>query len=66
MMQAHDELVLKVPGAELDLLKVELPRFVASVLDLAEVAAEGNWQQAHCDVVGAWCRRFEPSLDAGA
>ena len=49
MMQVHDELVLKVLEAELDLLKVDLPRFVARVIDLAvpllaEVAAEGNWQ----------------------
>jgi DNA polymerase-1 len=51
-MQVHDELVLEVPEAELDLVKVELPRLMAGVLDLAvpllaEVGAGVNWEQAH-------------------
>jgi hypothetical protein len=33
IMQVHDELVLEVPEAELDLVKVELPRLMAGVLD---------------------------------
>jgi DNA polymerase-1 len=52
IMQVHDELVLEVPEAELDLMKVELPRLMAGVLDLAvpllaEVGAGVNWEQAH-------------------
>jgi DNA polymerase-1 len=52
IMQVHDELVLEVPAAELDLMKVELPRLMAGVLDLAvpllaEVGAGVNWEQAH-------------------
>ncbi len=34
-MQVHDELVLEVPQGELDPVKVELPRLMARVLDLA-------------------------------
>jgi DNA polymerase-1 len=52
IMQVHDELVLEVPEGELDLVKVELPRLMAGVLDLAvpllaEVGAGVNWEQAH-------------------
>jgi DNA polymerase-1 len=52
IMQVHDELVLEVPEAELELVKVELPRLMAGVLDLAvpllaEVGAGLNWEQAH-------------------
>jgi DNA polymerase-1 len=52
IMQVHDELVLEVPDGELDLVKVELPRLMAGVLDLAvpllaEVGAGVNWEQAH-------------------
>jgi DNA polymerase I len=52
IMQVHDELVLEVPDAEIDLMKVELPRRMASVASLsvpllAEVGVGANWDQAH-------------------
>jgi hypothetical protein len=51
-MQVHDELVLEVPQGELDPVKVELPRLMAGVLDLAvplsaEVGAGVKWEQAY-------------------
>jgi len=52
IMQVHDELVLEVPQAELDWVKVEAPRLMASVATLrvpllAEVGAGPNWEAAH-------------------
>jgi DNA polymerase-1 len=52
IMQVHDELVLEVPEAEIDLMKDELPRRMASVATLAvpllaEVGIGANWDQAH-------------------
>jgi DNA polymerase-1 len=52
VLQVHDELVLEVPEAELDLVRAELPRQMAGVLPLAvpllaEVGAGPNWEQAH-------------------
>ena len=52
IMQVHDELVFEVPTAELDWLKVEIPRIMASVAQLkvplvAEVGVGANWDQAH-------------------
>ncbi len=52
IMQVHDELVLEVPDAEVELMKVEIPRRMSSVatLDvplLAEVGVGGNWEEAH-------------------
>jgi DNA polymerase I len=52
IMQVHDELVLEVPDAELELMKVELPRLMAQVAQLrvpllAEVGVGKNWEQAH-------------------
>jgi DNA polymerase-1 len=52
IMQVHDELVLEVPDAELDLVKVKLPELMASVAQLkvpllAEVGIGANWDQAH-------------------
>ena len=52
IMQVHDELVLEVPDDELDWVKVELPRLMASVAELrvpllAEVGSGANWEAAH-------------------
>ena len=52
IMQVHDELVLEVPDAEIDLMTAELPRRMASVAALsvpllAEVGIGANWDQAH-------------------
>jgi DNA polymerase I len=52
IMQVHDELVFEVPEAELDWLKAEIPRIMASVAQLkvplvAEVGVGANWDQAH-------------------
>jgi DNA polymerase I len=52
IMQVHDELVFEVPSDELDWLKVEIPRIMASVAQLkvpleAEVGVGANWDQAH-------------------
>jgi DNA polymerase I len=52
IMQVHDELVFEVPSIELDWLKVEIPRIMASVAQLkvplvAEVGVGANWDKAH-------------------
>ena len=52
VLQVHDELVLEVPEAELDVIRAELPRQMAGVLALAvpllaEVGVGPNWEQAH-------------------
>ncbi len=52
IMQVHDELVFEVPLAEVDWLKAEIPRLMASVADLkvpllAEVGVGANWDEAH-------------------
>ena len=52
IMQVHDELVLEVPQAELDLVKTMLPQLMQNVakLDvplLAEVGVGSNWEAAH-------------------
>ncbi|NIC41792.1 DNA polymerase I [Aquabacterium sp. A08] len=52
VMQVHDELVFEVPQAEVDWLKTEVPRLMASVAQLkvpllAEVGVGANWEQAH-------------------
>ena len=51
-MQVHDELVLEVPEAELDLVKRMLPELMENVakLDvplLTEVGVGSNWEAAH-------------------
>jgi len=51
-MQVHDELVLEVPDAELDLVQTMLPQLMQNVakLDvplLAEVGMGSNWEAAH-------------------
>jgi DNA polymerase-1 len=52
VMQVHDELVFEVPAAELDWVKLEVPRLMAGVADLrvpllAEVGIGANWDEAH-------------------
>ena len=52
VMQVHDELVLEVPEAELEIVKVKLPELMAGVAQLkvpllAEVGVGPNWDQAH-------------------
>ncbi len=52
IMQVHDELVMEVPEAELDLVKTMLPQLMQNVakLDvplLAEVGVGSNWEAAH-------------------
>lgn len=52
IMQVHDELVLEVPDAELELVKRKLPELMASVAALkvplvAEVGVGANWDEAH-------------------
>lgn len=52
IMQVHDELVLEVPELELDLMKIEIPRRMASVASLsvpliAQVGVGDNWEEAH-------------------
>lgn len=52
IMQVHDELVLEVPDAELELVRQTLPQLMQSVakLDvplLAEVGVGANWEAAH-------------------
>ena len=52
IMQVHDELVLEVPEAELDLVQTMLPQLMQNVakLDvplLAEVGVGCNWEAAH-------------------
>jgi DNA polymerase-1 len=52
IMQVHDELVFEVPDSEVDWLKTEVPRIMASVAELkvpllAEVGMGANWDQAH-------------------
>ncbi len=52
VMQVHDELVLEVPDAEIEEVKLRLPEIMASVATLAvpllaEVGVGLNWDQAH-------------------
>ena len=52
VMQVHDELVLEVPEAELELVKGKLPELMAGVAELkvplvAETGVGSNWEEAH-------------------
>ena len=52
IMQVHDELVFEVPQAEVEWLRMEIPRIMAAVAVLkvpllAEVGVGANWDQAH-------------------
>ena len=52
IMQVHDELVFEVPEGEVDWLRHEIPRLMASVAQLrvplvAEIGFGPNWDKAH-------------------
>jgi DNA polymerase-1 len=52
IMQVHDELVLEVPQAELEMVKTKLPELMQSVTKLevplvVEVGVGDNWDKAH-------------------
>jgi len=52
IMQVHDELVLEVPLAELELVKERLPALMCGVAELrvplvAETGSGANWEEAH-------------------
>jgi len=52
IMQVHDELVLEVPTAELELVKGEIPRLMSGVAQLkvplvVDVGSGQNWEKAH-------------------
>ena len=52
IMQVHDELVFEVPQAEVEWVRAEIPRLMASVADLkvpllAEIGFGPNWDKAH-------------------
>ncbi|MBL0428162.1 DNA polymerase I [Ramlibacter alkalitolerans] len=52
IMQVHDELVFEVPEDEVEWLRTEIPRLMASVAELrvpllAEIGVGANWEEAH-------------------
>ena len=52
IMQVHDELVLEVPDAEMDVVKKRLPELMGGVAALAvplvvDVGTGPNWDKAH-------------------
>ena len=52
IMQVHDELILEVPEAELEAVRIGLPEMMAGVAELAvplkaEVGVGTNWEAAH-------------------
>ncbi|WP_028448385.1 DNA polymerase I [Chitinibacter tainanensis] len=52
LLQVHDELILEVTEAELDLVKAKLPEIMGNVATLkvpllAEVGVGENWEEAH-------------------
>jgi len=52
LLQVHDELVLEVPDAELELIKTELPKIMGGVAQLkvpllVEAGSGANWDEAH-------------------
>ena len=52
IMQVHDELVFEVPQGEVEWVRHEVPRMMASVADLrvpllAEMGVGANWDKAH-------------------
>jgi DNA polymerase-1 len=51
-MQVHDELILEVPDAELELVKQKLPQLMCNVAELkvpllVEMGVGRNWDEAH-------------------
>ncbi len=52
VMQVHDELVLEVPGSELERVRLRVPELMSGVATLnvplvAEPGVGGNWEEAH-------------------
>jgi DNA polymerase-1 len=52
IMQVHDELVFEVPQTEVEWVRLEIPRLMASVAELkvpllAEIGFGPNWDKAH-------------------
>ncbi len=52
IMQVHDELVFEVPEAEVEWVRIEIPRLMAGVAKLkvpllAEIGVGENWEKAH-------------------
>ena len=52
IMQVHDELVFELPEADVDWVKVEIPKLMAGIAELkvpllAEVGVGPNWDKAH-------------------
>ncbi|NMM06080.1 DNA polymerase I [Polaromonas sp.] len=52
IMQVHDELVFEVPEAEVEWVRLEVPRLMAGVAQLkvpllAEIGVGANWEKAH-------------------
>ncbi len=52
IMQVHDELVFEVPEAEVEWVRLEIPRLMAGVAQLkvpllAEIGVGPNWEKAH-------------------
>jgi DNA polymerase-1 len=52
VMQVHDELVFEVPEAELDEVRVQVPKLMSGVAELrvpllADVGVGANWDKAH-------------------
>jgi DNA polymerase-1 len=52
VLQVHDELVFEVPEDEMDWVKTEIPKLMASVAELrvpllAEIGIGANWEEAH-------------------
>jgi DNA polymerase-1 len=52
IMQVHDELVFKVPEAEVETVRNKVPELMSGVAELkvkliAEVGVGANWDEAH-------------------
>jgi DNA polymerase-1 len=52
LLQVHDELILEVPDAELERVRIELPQIMSGVAELkvpllVEAGAGANWDEAH-------------------
>ncbi|HSD37059.1 MAG TPA: DNA polymerase I [Rhodocyclaceae bacterium] len=52
LLQVHDELILEVPDAELERVRIELPEIMSGVAQLkvpllVEAGAGANWDEAH-------------------
>ncbi len=52
IMQVHDELVFEVPEDEVEWVRTEIPRLMASIAELrvpllAEIGIGANWEEAH-------------------